>query len=323
MKKKYIYPSIIFYFFVFLLNAQAPSVSFPIFNFGFVNEPYPNPTNYAINVTLSGYTGANVTVDILIDGGSAESSDYNLVTTSLIFDSNESLPVVISILPDEASDEDSDETIRLRLSVADGSSADLGTSTFTITITENTTLPIELTAFSGKRIGSAIELHWRTASERDNAYMEVQRSKDGKRFEALQQVLSKTGGNSYTPQGYTFTDEKPLPGVNYYRLRQVDFDGKEEYHNIIAVLFQDKDFDKNITIFPTIVKDQVNIALAQEADSEGELYISDLNGQVLLRQPFERGMQQYTLELPQLAQGAYILSVKTGRELLSTRFVKN
>ncbi len=182
-------------------------------------------------------------------------------------------------------------------------------------------LPIELLSFAGKRVDGTVQLHWVTASEKDNKYMEVQRSSNGKTFEPLGVVPGN--GDSYRPVDYTFVDDQPLPGVNYYRLKQVDFDGKFEYHKVIAVLFKDQD-DKvqGITLFPTVVSEQLNFALSQETTTDGEYYISDLNGRVLLRQAFERGMQQQSIPVHRLPKGQYILTVQTGREMQVARFVK-
>lgn len=155
-------------------------------------------------------------------------------------------------------------------------------------------LPIELAVFTGKRIDQSIHLYWRTISENNNQYVEVQRSKDGKNFEPLRRVPGKTGGNSDVPLDYSIVDEQPMPGINYYRLRQVDFDEKENLHKVIAVLFKEEKA-QGIIIFPTIVKHQLNIALSEEADTDGELYINDLNGRIMLHRSFERGMQQETL----------------------------
>lgn len=182
-------------------------------------------------------------------------------------------------------------------------------------------LPIELTSFSGKSTENSIQLHWRTASEKNNDYLEVQRSKDGKVFEPIGIVQGQ--GDSYLPVDYTYEDKGPLPGINYYRLRQVDFDGKETYHPVIAVLFKDiEDKIKDIILFPTVVHEQVNFALAEEASTDGLLFISNLNGQILLRRTFKRGMQQQTIPVSKLPPGQYMLSVQTERAFVVARFIK-
>ncbi len=181
-------------------------------------------------------------------------------------------------------------------------------------------LPIELLAFRGKQLGAIIQLHWETATERNNSYVEVQRSRDGKRFEALGRVLG--AGNSATLQRYAFTDEQPLAGVNYYRLRQVDFDGKEEYHRVIAVLFREGKSEGTVQVFPTLAQDQITLALPRELQSPAEVLVSDLNGRVLLRHTLGVGTQQHTLQVAQLAAGHYSLRIRTDREEQIARFVK-
>lgn len=181
-------------------------------------------------------------------------------------------------------------------------------------------LPITLTSFTGKRVGSVIHLVWETASEENNDYMEVQRSRAGKRFEPLGRVPGQ--GTTATPRRYAFTDEQPLPGVNYYRLKQVDYDGAYAYHHTIAVLFTDKQTEQKVTLFPAIVTDQLNISLQQEATSDGALVIYNLTGQEVLRLPFQRGLQQQNVNVAHLAEGQYVLRVQHGREVMTSRFVK-
>ncbi|MCB0557000.1 MAG: hypothetical protein KDD02_25860, partial [Phaeodactylibacter sp.] len=81
-------------------------------------------------------------------------------------------------------------------------------------------LPIHLLSFTGKAQASTIELQWATATEQNNDYMAVERSADGKVFDEIGRVPGH--GTTLEPQSYTLTDRRPLPGINYYRLRQVD-----------------------------------------------------------------------------------------------------
>ncbi|HMP23351.1 MAG TPA: T9SS type A sorting domain-containing protein [Saprospiraceae bacterium] len=182
-------------------------------------------------------------------------------------------------------------------------------------------LPIELLSFSGKQVGAAIQLHWETATERDNDYVEVQRSHDGKRFEALGRVPG--AGNSATPLRYTFADVQPLPGVNYYRLRQVDFDGQQAFHPIIAVRFDDKNAPATgITVFPTFVSEDLNIRFAQAMENAGTLLVSDLNGRILLQRTLGAGTEQTQVHVSSLPAGHYIVVVQTERTREVSRFVK-
>ncbi|MES2732684.1 MAG: T9SS type A sorting domain-containing protein [Bacteroidota bacterium] len=94
-------------------------------------------------------------------------------------------------------------------------------------------LPVRLLNFEGKLATKQVEVDWRTASELNNAYFEVQRSVDAKHFEAIGRV--EGSGTTHEMRAYNYVDTKPLAGMNYYRLRQVDIDGKYEYSRVIAI----------------------------------------------------------------------------------------
>ncbi|MEZ4959119.1 MAG: T9SS type A sorting domain-containing protein [Saprospiraceae bacterium] len=96
-----------------------------------------------------------------------------------------------------------------------------------------TPLPIELLDFRANSTGATVMLTWRTASERNNAYFDLERSTDGRTWAALGRVGGS--GTTLQPQEYNFRDDQPLPGLNYYRLRQMDFDGAYAYSGIVVV----------------------------------------------------------------------------------------
>ena len=97
-------------------------------------------------------------------------------------------------------------------------------------------LPVKMEYFTADKGGDhSSQLKWATASEIDNAYFEVERSSDATTWETLGQV--KGVGFSVQQQLYNYTDANALTGVNYYRLKQVDVDGKFSYTNIAEVSF--------------------------------------------------------------------------------------
>jgi len=107
-----------------------------------------------------------------------------------------------------------------------------------------TVLPIELLTFTAEEKDNFVYLNWVTASEINNDYYELQRSKDGINFEPFTRVNG--AGNSNTTLYYSTIDDSPLQGISYYRLKQVDFNGQVSYSQIEAVnLINDE-----ITIYP-------------------------------------------------------------------------
>lgn len=107
-------------------------------------------------------------------------------------------------------------------------------SRFTLTDVE-TPLPVSLIAFNARVAGKNVSLDWTTATESNNDYFLVERSKDAVEFEPIGKV--KGMGNSNSLQKYSLIDKNPYYGFSYYRLKQVDFDGKFEYSPIRAVMY--------------------------------------------------------------------------------------
>ncbi len=94
-------------------------------------------------------------------------------------------------------------------------------------------LPIELLWFDAKGDKAMVHCSWATASEWNNAFFTVERSADGFHFEPVGQVESQ--GDGATLRHYRFTDEAPLPGTSFYRLRQTDHDGTFVHSAVVAV----------------------------------------------------------------------------------------
>lgn len=97
-------------------------------------------------------------------------------------------------------------------------------------------VPVKLSSFTAEKVNTTTLLQWSTATEINSKNFEVQRSADGKEFKTIGVVQAK--GNSTNQTNYSFTDAVPINGINYYRLKQVDVNGKFEYTNIIQVNFK-------------------------------------------------------------------------------------
>jgi hypothetical protein len=109
----------------------------------------------------------------------------------------------------------------------------------------DSSLPIELLSFKASKGITNVKLSWATASELNFHYFEVERSVDGNTFTAIGKIQGN--GTTNIRQDYSFEDEKPLIGKNYYRLKAVDFDGYTERFNVLMV---DYDGKKNFSVYP-------------------------------------------------------------------------
>lgn len=119
-------------------------------------------------------------------------------------------------------------------------------------------LPVKLTSFNVNSKDNSNLLSWTTANEINNEKFEIERSINGKLFENIGSVRGQ--GNSYQNVDYTFEDTKPNFGANYYRLKQVDFDGKYEYSDIIRA----DNTKSRINIYPTSTSNYITIDMDEE-----------------------------------------------------------
>lgn len=125
-------------------------------------------------------------------------------------------------------------------------------------------LPIKLISFTAKAQQNQVQLTWKTSSETNSAGFEIERSENGKDFTKIGYVKSEANnGNSNESLEYNFIDQTPPPGVGatdasglFYRLKQLDLNGKFEYSKIRSVKIEGKDA---ISIYPNPTFDFVNI----------------------------------------------------------------
>ncbi len=93
-------------------------------------------------------------------------------------------------------------------------------------------LPVRWGNLSAKVAGKAVELDWVTVLEENNDRFEIERSTDGTNFELVGMIGGS--GTTSTPIGYHYIDEQAPEGLIYYRLRQVDYDGRSAHSPIVT-----------------------------------------------------------------------------------------
>ncbi|GAB3203010.1 hypothetical protein ABID22_001191 [Pontibacter aydingkolensis] len=181
-------------------------------------------------------------------------------------------------------------------------------------------LPVELMSFKGTALNNTSKLSWSTASENNNKHFEVERSHDGKNFEKIGTVTG--AGHSSTKLNYTYNDVKPAMGVNYYRLLQVDFDGKTSYSSIVAVEFSGRlaGLEAKSILYPTATTDVINISLTGLRNNV-HISVLDATGKVV-KQLKEVTEHEVTMSVNDLKNGAYFVSVTDGEKHETLRFVK-
>jgi hypothetical protein len=179
-------------------------------------------------------------------------------------------------------------------------------------------LPTTLVSWSGQYDAGRSVLQFTTANELNNARFEVERSANGRDFGAIGYVAG--AGTTNQLQRYEWVDEKPLSGINYYRLRQVDYDGGFTLSNVIAVRNQSK---SGISVVPTVVTDDVQINVdADISDELGVWQVLDLLGRVVISGPLDMEQSTVNTDLSSLQSGGYIVCLRFGGEVLTQRITK-
>jgi len=182
-------------------------------------------------------------------------------------------------------------------------------------------LPVELLYFQAfPNENRQVELRWKTMTEINSNYFQVERSKDGRNFQPIERV--KGAGFSTKLTTYETVDHQPFSGLNYYRLKPVDFDGSHTYSHIVSVDIAGKG---GIHIFPNPTR-HVELTV-QFPKSNGEVVVFrllDAFGKIVLTQSVgeqeaEAGIAQ--LDLRALPAGVYFLEIRTGGVSLFERVV--
>lgn len=173
-------------------------------------------------------------------------------------------------------------------------------------------LPVELLSFTGSPVMNGNQLDWTTATETNNDYFNLERSNNGIEFTPIATIDGN--GNSNSINNYKFLDSNPYEGVNYYRLKQTDYNGDYFYSNIISI---ENTNTATVLVYPNPSKDIVTVDISENFES---LRIYNMLGEVV----YENISSQTKFQFNPIADGIYVIKAITtqGKEI-TTRFIKN
>ena len=181
-----------------------------------------------------------------------------------------------------------------------------------------TTLPVSLTTFTAKaNKAGTVNLAWSTASEKDNAYFEVTRSTDGVNFNKIGQVAGN--GTSNATNNYSYTDSKPVNGTNYYRLTQVDNDGKSAQSKVASAKVSLS--ASSLTVSVASNRNAIKVNYDAAADGQATFTIYNTAGVKLasINQNVNAGANQITVPVA-LGNAVHVLKVSQGGVTSSVKF---
>lgn len=175
-----------------------------------------------------------------------------------------------------------------------------------------TALPVDLTHFTVTARDKTAHLTWATASEVDNDYFLVEKSLDGKSFDAIGKVAGH--GTTTREQQYNYEDHELYP-MNYYRLKQVDYDGAHEYSKVITL-------EKSICEDVHIINRTVRQSLQIDNGVTGQVTytILDLNGRTLATGTLAPALNN--IDVSSVPSGLFIVSIASAGQVISEKIRK-
>jgi hypothetical protein len=261
-----------------------------------------NSTPYTINLQMKNLAGINdrTLVRLIKAAGSDTPAQHHTTWSSLTFAAN---PVVGT--------SNSDFTVT-------GTST--GFSWFAGSEGSNTPLPVELLSFNGTCDEGMVDLLWQTASEFNSSHFDVEKSTDGETWRVLATVLS--AGTSNELLTYQTVDNNGTQGNNYYRLRQVDIDGKEKLYDPINVSCVETTAGY-FTSYPNPSGNEFQVVVNnKEILGACTLNIVDAQGKVIDQRKIEvkDGINMFVIS-EKLTPGIYFLNITNGTK--TTQVIKH
>jgi len=177
----------------------------------------------------------------------------------------------------------------------------------------NGIVPVELVSFTSSVVNNTVGLNWITASELNNSGFEVESSQDNSSWNKIGFVSGN--GTSTEVHTYSFSDQNPITGKSFYRLKQIDFDGTSEYSSVVEVVFgvvSEFALDQN---YPNPFNPSTTIKYSIKEKSNVELKIFDLLGSEiasLVNEEKAPGNYDVSFDASSLSSGVYLYTIKAG-----------
>lgn len=181
-------------------------------------------------------------------------------------------------------------------------------------------LPLQLISFTANRAGSTNILEWKTATDLNTSLFDIERSRNNNNFTVIGTLSSKETGNTIT--SYTFTDNKPYNGINYYRLKIIDRDHHFLYSAVRSV---NNTAGFKLVIYPNPV---VTRSLTLKANSEKpikiQIEILNAEGKIMLSNQLQlmQGISLQTINVSHLSNGNYFIRCVSAEKTTVLKFIK-
>lgn len=178
-------------------------------------------------------------------------------------------------------------------------------------LTTASVLAVNFSTFNLQQDKNGVHISWATASEQNNNHFDIERSQNGSVFTKIATV--KGNNNSNTVSNYSVYDTKPLNGVNYYRIRQVDNDGKVTTSAIKSINISGQQV--TVKAYPNPTHGDINFELQNNNGGAITATLINVAGKVVHEEVIQTNssVSNYKLNLTsKLPAGVYVLQLKGG-----------
>ena len=198
-----------------------------------------------------------------------------------------------------------------------------GTTQITFSSTnKDLPLPIKLISFNAACYNQTAKINWKTASEKNNQMFILQKSNNMENFVDIDTIAG--AGNSSIQQNYEYTDPKPYQGSNYYRLLQVDYDGKTTVINPIALNCNKQLTDTEIAIYPNPFNNKLNIEIQNINEQQFKIEIFNNLGSLVFVQQYKISDTNFNTEidLSKLKPSIYNIRYTSENNIINKKIIK-
>lgn len=169
-------------------------------------------------------------------------------------------------------------------------------------------LPVVMKSYTARLVDDRVELKWVTTEEQDNASFVIERAGADQQYTTIGQIPGAV--NHSGEKSYTFTDNNPLPDLSFYRLVQVDIDGKKTYFDIKKILNQ-KGNSASVIVSPNPIVGDASAFISISRSQKIAMTLTDMNGKIIqqVNGIYGQGSSEVKLRASDLSKGVYLLKV--------------
>ena len=178
------------------------------------------------------------------------------------------------------------------------------------------TLPVRFISFNVALQDNNILVEWATAEESNSSYYEIERSENGINWSAVGVV--KAAGNSSATNKYSFTDKNVSSKIVYYRIKQVDADGKFVETPIRMIKMQAGTATIKVTAASS---NSIYVHFSEQVKANVMIRVASLSGQIISQQTINQPVGQVTIPAGTNARGIYVVTVSDGKDLTVSKTI--